>query len=149
MSCILWTSKWMSKRWAAEMRSLEIQDWRRAAQHWSSFSVWKHFHLHSTHGRGNLLFRQRPPPPPLSRVSELLCLWCHHSKRESSPRLIFFSLFIFLGTCTTIQKGNWMLLGFFCFCFFPEQIFYWWRCAVEGKVNSRDDQNDTMLAYFE
>lgn len=58
MSCILWTSEWKSKSRVVEMRFLENQDWRQAAQHWSSFSVWNHFHLHSLHSRENLLLRQ-------------------------------------------------------------------------------------------
>lgn len=138
--------------------------WKPTAQHWRSFSVWNHFHRHSTQGRGNLLFRQRDPHAHThtlavqsgagssARVRAALCLWCHHNKKESSPRLIFFSLVIFLGICTTIQKGNRMLLLLFFWFLFAEQIFDRWREDMQwkwSKVNNKHDQNDIKLPYFE
>lgn len=89
--------KWVT---VEEPRSLEIQDWRRAAPHWGSFSAWSHFHLHSLHSRGILVFRHCVcacvcvERERAGSVSELLSIYGARTRKEIS--LIFLVIFFYL-----------------------------------------------------
>lgn len=142
-------SEQVSKSRAAEMRSLEIQDWQRAAQHGSSFSVWSHFHLYSAHSRGNLLFRQNVcvhvERRKCIRSDRLICIYGATTGEESQVQDWFCLL---LGISITIQRA--FLFFVFLLNRYSSMEDEWrkrriyptvGKFAMKHKVNNRNDKN--------